>query len=115
MRKTTSKEARKRLVNIEAPKQPPVLDDTAIREILRSTCRELELEEDISGLLMAENIRVLIVQTVEVPSKAIWVTPEYLREKTDLVSLWGIYAQRQVLLFDQDSRTSDDWNEQPLW
>jgi len=57
----------------------------------------------------------LIVQTVEVPSKAIWVTPEYLREKTDLVSLWGIYAQRQVLLFDQDSRTSDDWNEQPLW
>ena len=119
MRKTTSKEASKRLVNIEAPieapKKPPVLDDTAIREILRSNCRELELEEDISGLLMTENIRVLVVQTVEVPSKTIWVTPEYLREKTDLVSLWGLYAQRQVFLFDQDSRAADDWNELPLW
>ena len=92
-----------------------MLDDTTIREILRGTCYELELEEDISGILMSENIRVLIVQAVEVPSKAIWVTPEYLKEKTDLVSLWGIYAQRQVLLFDQDSRISEDWNEQPLW
>jgi hypothetical protein len=113
MRKTIFKETRKRLVSIEIPKNPPVLDDTAIREILRGACRELE--EDVSGLLMADNIRVWIVQTLEVPSKPIWVTPEYLREKTDLLSLWGIYAQRQVLLFEQESRTTDDWDERPLW
>jgi hypothetical protein len=113
MRKTIFKETRKGLVGIETPKNPPVLDDTAIREILRGACRELE--EDISGLLMADNIRVWIVQTLEVPSKPIWVNPEFLREKNDLLSVWGIYAQRQVLLFDQEPRIADDWDERPLW
>jgi len=113
MRKTTFKETIKKPVGIEAPKTPLTLDDTTIREIVRGTCRELD--DDVSGLLLADNIRVWIVQTVEIPPNPIWVTPEFLKEKTDLLSLWGIYAQRHVLLFDQESRSTEDWNERPLW
>ena len=113
MRKTTFKEDEKRLINIDIPKPTPVLDDAAIREILRGACRELE--EDNSRMLMGDNVRILVIQTMEVPPEPTWVDPEFLKEKTNLLSLWGIYAQRQVFMFDQESRIADNWGERHLW
>ena len=113
MRKTIFKEDEKRLINIEIPKRTPVLDDSAIREILRGACRELE--EDNSGTLMGDNVRILVIQTMEVPPVPTWVDPEFLKEKTNLLSIWGIYAQRQVVMFDQETRIAENWDERPLW
>ena len=113
MRKTIFKEEEKKPVTIETPKRPPSLDDYTIREILRGACRELD--EDTSGMFMGDNIRIWVIQTLEVSSKPAWVDPEFLKDKTELLPLWGIYAQRQVLLFEQESRVVDGGDLRPLW
>lgn len=113
MRKAISKEIRKENVTIETRKNLPALDDTTIRDILRSACRELE--EDVAEAFIVDNIRMWIVQTLTEPSEPNWVDPEFLKEKADLLILWSIYAQKHVVVFDQEAKIMGNWEEQPLW
>jgi hypothetical protein len=113
MRKVTSKVIEKTEYNIKPLKNPPALDDNTIRGILRNGCRELQ--EEVSEIFMTDNIRVWLVQPLAVPSEPNWVDPDFLADKTDLILLWSIYAQRQVLTFDQESKMMENWEQQSPW
>jgi hypothetical protein len=113
MRKVTSKVIEKTECSIKTLKNPPALDDNTIRGILRSGYHELQ--EEVSEILMTDNIRVWLVQPLAVPSEPNWVDPDFLKDKTDLVLIWSIYAQRQVLTFDQESKMMENWEQQSLW
>ena len=113
MRKATFKVIEKTEYSIKPLKTPPALDDNTIRDIIRSGYGELQ--EESSEIFMTDNIRVWLVQTLAVPSEPNWVDPDFLKDNTDLILLWSVYAHRQLLVFDQESKMMEKWDQQSLW
>ena len=113
MRKLINSKKIKKNPTVEPVKDHPPLDDVTIRAVLRRSCNELQ--EEVFSDSVTSSIRIWVVRSLPTSAETGWIDPEFLKEKGDLSMFWSLYAQRQVILFDEESSLIENSDYHDAW